>query len=222
MLEIKNLYAKVEGREILRGIDLRVNAGEVSMTAPGCGMGDVLKRDASTKVQALAGVTEVDVEIVWEPPWDDSRMSEAAKLQLGMFRVKAVDRNDATTKNVMKRPVRVAHKGDLELGTGTTVDVNGTPVVLFNVDGLYHAIHNFCPYEEGSLGDGELCHAIVIYPLHDYEFDVTSGRCLTEPAYSAERFEVLMAGDDILVGNEVAVPDARAAAARAGLANVAV
>ena len=58
---------------------------KMSMTAPGCGMGDVLKRDARTKVQALAGVTEVDIEIVWEPPWDNSRMSEAAKLQLGMF-----------------------------------------------------------------------------------------------------------------------------------------
>lgn len=58
---------------------------KMSMTAPGCGMGDVLKRDARTKVQALAGVTEVDVEIVWEPPWDASRMSEAAQLQLGML-----------------------------------------------------------------------------------------------------------------------------------------
>ena len=58
---------------------------KMSMTAPGCGMGDVLKRDARTKVQALAGVTEVDIEIVWDPPWDASRMSEAAKLQLGMF-----------------------------------------------------------------------------------------------------------------------------------------
>ena len=58
---------------------------KMSMTAPGCGMGDVLKRDARTKVQALAGVTEVDVEIVWEPPWDASRMSAAAQLQLGML-----------------------------------------------------------------------------------------------------------------------------------------
>ena len=58
---------------------------EMSMTAPGCGMGDVLKGDARTKLLALAGVTEVDIEIVWEPPWDASRMSEAAKLQLGMF-----------------------------------------------------------------------------------------------------------------------------------------
>ena len=58
---------------------------KMSMTAPGCGMGDVLKGDARTKLLALAGVTEVDIEIVWEPPWDDSRMSEAAQLQLGML-----------------------------------------------------------------------------------------------------------------------------------------
>ena len=58
---------------------------KMSMTAPGCGMGDVLKGDARAKVSALAGVTEVDIEIVWEPPWDASRMSEAAQLQLGML-----------------------------------------------------------------------------------------------------------------------------------------
>lgn len=58
---------------------------KMSMTAPGCGMGDVLKGDARTKVLALAGVTEVDIKIVWEPPWDASRMSEAAQLQLGML-----------------------------------------------------------------------------------------------------------------------------------------
>ena len=57
----------------------------MSMTAPGCGMGDALKGDARAKVLALAGVTEVDIEIVWEPPWDSSRMSEAAQLQLGML-----------------------------------------------------------------------------------------------------------------------------------------
>ena len=58
---------------------------KMSMTAPGCGMGDVLKGDARAKVMALTGVTEVDIEIVWEPPWDASRMSEAAQLQLGML-----------------------------------------------------------------------------------------------------------------------------------------
>ena len=117
----------------------------------------------------------------------------------------------------MKRYVRVANTGDLEPGTGKTVDVNGTPVALFNVAGIYHAIHNTCPHEDGPLGEGELSHDIVICPLHDYEFDVTSGRCLTEPAYSVERFEVRVEGDNILISDEVAVPDARAATTRAGL-----
>jgi probable FeS assembly SUF system protein SufT len=58
---------------------------KMSMTAPGCGMGEVLKEDARAKVQTIPGVTEVEVEIVWEPPWDQSRMSEAALLQLGLM-----------------------------------------------------------------------------------------------------------------------------------------
>jgi len=58
---------------------------KMSMTAPGCGMGDVLKEEARAKVQALPGVSQVDIEIVWEPPWEQSRMSDAARLQLGLL-----------------------------------------------------------------------------------------------------------------------------------------
>src|SRR5579862_3895953 len=57
---------------------------KMSMTAPGCGMGNVLKMDVENKLGKLPEVKEVDVEIVFEPPWGPSRMSEAAKLQLGM------------------------------------------------------------------------------------------------------------------------------------------
>lgn len=58
---------------------------QMSMTAPGCGMGDVLKDDALSRVQTVPGVSDVDIELVWDPPWDPSRMSEAARLQLGML-----------------------------------------------------------------------------------------------------------------------------------------
>ena len=58
---------------------------EMSMTAPGCGMGDVLKIDARDRVAALPGVGAVDVVIVWDPPWGIDRMSDAARLQLGML-----------------------------------------------------------------------------------------------------------------------------------------
>ena len=56
---------------------------KMSMTAPGCGMGNVLKADVENKLKRLPDVIEVNVEIVFEPPWGPARMSEAAKLQLG-------------------------------------------------------------------------------------------------------------------------------------------
>lgn len=58
---------------------------DMSMTAPGCGMGDVLRLDAARAVQAVPGVDDVDVELVWDPPWSVQRMSESARLQLGMM-----------------------------------------------------------------------------------------------------------------------------------------
>lgn len=56
----------------------------MTLTAPGCGMGQVLKDDVQQKVLGIPGVAEAHVEIVVEPPWDQSRMSEAARLQLGL------------------------------------------------------------------------------------------------------------------------------------------
>lgn len=56
---------------------------QMSMTAPGCGMGGVLKSDIESRLSRLPSVKAVNVEVVFEPPWDQSRMSEAARLQLG-------------------------------------------------------------------------------------------------------------------------------------------
>ena len=58
---------------------------KMSMTAPGCGMGDVLQHDVRSRVQTVPGVSEVDVEVVWDPPWDQSRLSDAARLELGLY-----------------------------------------------------------------------------------------------------------------------------------------
>lgn len=56
-----------------------------TLTAPGCGMGQVLKADMESKILSLSGVKDVDVEVVFDPPWDPSKMSDAAKLQLGFM-----------------------------------------------------------------------------------------------------------------------------------------
>jgi probable FeS assembly SUF system protein SufT len=55
----------------------------MSLTAPGCGMSDVLKADVERKLARLPEVRQVQVEVVFDPPWSPARMSEAAKLQLG-------------------------------------------------------------------------------------------------------------------------------------------
>jgi probable FeS assembly SUF system protein SufT len=57
---------------------------EMSLTAPGCGMGNVLKNDVEMKLAKLPTVREVHVEVVLDPPWGPARMSEAARLQLGL------------------------------------------------------------------------------------------------------------------------------------------
>ena len=56
----------------------------MTLTAPGCSMADVLKSEVERKLRALSGVLEVGVEVVFDPPWTPGRMSEAAKLELGL------------------------------------------------------------------------------------------------------------------------------------------
>ena len=57
----------------------------MTLTAPACGIGPVLVDDVRRKVLGVPGVKEADVELVFDPPWDPSMMTEAARLQLGMM-----------------------------------------------------------------------------------------------------------------------------------------
>lgn len=58
---------------------------KMTLTAPGCGMGPVLAQDIQKKVESLPEVEAADVEVVFDPPWDQKMMSEAARLELGLF-----------------------------------------------------------------------------------------------------------------------------------------
>jgi len=57
----------------------------MTLTAPGCGMGPVLVEDVRARLLEVTNVTDVEVELVFDPPWDRTMMSDEAKLQLGMF-----------------------------------------------------------------------------------------------------------------------------------------
>ncbi len=68
--------------EIEPGGQVRV---EMSLTAPGCPSAQELPDQVREAVMAVPGVAACDVEVVWDPPWDPSRMSEEARLSLNMF-----------------------------------------------------------------------------------------------------------------------------------------
>ena len=77
------LVYRVDGQELPSGgwkIDI-----DMSVTAPFCGMGDIMRQDLHDAVAELAGVEEVEVVLVFDPPWDASRLSDVARLELGMM-----------------------------------------------------------------------------------------------------------------------------------------
>ena len=66
------------------GKETKINV-KMTLTAPGCGMGPVIAKDVEDKLMSLPMVSYVLVELVWEPAWNQSMMTEAAKLELGML-----------------------------------------------------------------------------------------------------------------------------------------
>lgn len=58
---------------------------QMTLTAPGCGMGPVIAEDAKSRLEAVSGVTEAAVDIVWDPPWDQEMITEEGKMVLGLI-----------------------------------------------------------------------------------------------------------------------------------------
>lgn len=60
-------------------------AVKMTLTAPGCGMGTLIADEAQEKLESIPGVSEAIVDLVWDPPWSREMMSEAARLEMGMY-----------------------------------------------------------------------------------------------------------------------------------------
>jgi FeS assembly SUF system protein len=65
--------------------DAGVVSIKMTLTSPHCPAVQSLPAEIESKVKAVSGVTDVKLDLVWDPPWDPSKMSEAARLQLGMM-----------------------------------------------------------------------------------------------------------------------------------------
>ena len=72
-----NLSTREDGQ---RGVEVKM-----TLTAPGCGMGEILVDDVRSKLEMIPTIAEADVDLVFDPPWGRHMMSDAAKLETGML-----------------------------------------------------------------------------------------------------------------------------------------
>ena len=85
MPELENI-TKEEAKEISGLPDgQRSVAVDMTLTAPGCGMGEILVQDAQEKIAVIPTVADVRVELVFDPPWNQNMMSDEARLQTGLM-----------------------------------------------------------------------------------------------------------------------------------------
>jgi nitrite reductase (NADH) small subunit/3-phenylpropionate/trans-cinnamate dioxygenase ferredoxin subunit len=88
--------------------------------------------------------------------------------------------------------VTVGRVEDVPQGRGATVELlNGVELALYNVNGQFYAIENFCPHKGAPLADGRLCGQAVECDWHGWRFDLTTGECLTGGG-AVETYEVII------------------------------
>jgi nitrite reductase/ring-hydroxylating ferredoxin subunit len=88
--------------------------------------------------------------------------------------------------------VTVGRAEDVPPGRGATVELlSGAELALYNIDGQFYAIENFCPHKGAPLADGRLCGQVVECDWHGWRFDLVTGRCLSNNS-SVETYEVVI------------------------------
>ena len=86
--------------------------------------------------------------------------------------------------------VKIAALDDVPAGQGRTVEAAGKTLAIFNVDGTYYAIDNTCGHRGGPLGEGDLEDRVVTCPWHAWQWDVTTGANVNNPAVKVACFAV--------------------------------
>ena len=99
----------------------------------------------------------------------------------------------------MSEFIKVASRSDILAGCGKVVEASGRRLAVFNCDDSFYALDNTCPHRGGPLGEGSVSGTSVTCPWHAWEFDVTTGASLNNPAAKVASFETKVDGDDILV-----------------------
>ena len=95
--------------------------------------------------------------------------------------------------------VKVAELADLPPGKAISVESGGRSIALYNVGGAVRATAGVCPHRGGPLGEGDLDGGVITCPWHSFQFEVGSGKCLTNQALSLACHAVRIDGQEILV-----------------------
>jgi nitrite reductase (NADH) small subunit len=95
--------------------------------------------------------------------------------------------------------VRAAAAAEIPAGAVREVDVEGKAIAVANVGGGFHAIDNTCLHRGGPLGDGPLEGKIVTCPWHGWQYDVTTGKVLQNPAVGVACYAVEVRDGDVFV-----------------------
>jgi len=96
-------------------------------------------------------------------------------------------------------PVTVAKAREVPPGSSKVVVVAGRPVALFNVNGTFHATDNTCLHRGGPVGEGFLEGSLVTCPWHGWQYDVTTGQNLVNPAAKLRTYRVVVEGEDVKI-----------------------
>jgi nitrite reductase/ring-hydroxylating ferredoxin subunit len=99
----------------------------------------------------------------------------------------------------MGKLVKVAETRDLSPGQGKLVEVDGKPIALFNVKGVFYALDAVCPHEGGPLQDGELDDDTVICPWHSFDYNLKTGECSADPELRVATYVVKTEGNDVFI-----------------------
>ena len=95
--------------------------------------------------------------------------------------------------------LRAARKDEIPPGTIREFQVDGKTLAISNVEGKFYAINNTCLHRGGPIGQGTLSGKTVTCPWHGWQYDVTTGKLVTNPAVGVETYPVEVRGGDIFV-----------------------
>jgi nitrite reductase (NADH) small subunit len=95
--------------------------------------------------------------------------------------------------------VKAASKGELPPGAIREYQVSGKAIAVAHVDGKFFAINSLCLHHAGPLGEGEMEGQVVTCPWHGWQYDVTTGKLVSNPTVGVECYPVEVRGDEIYV-----------------------